>query len=80
MSVLKINKWDLYDVPVKTTPTNVKEANEGLFRAKMTLPAAARHCGMTQKEMKLTFFEYLKYHAPDYEILENSITLPRGEE
>jgi hypothetical protein len=45
----------------------VKEANEGLFRAKMTLPAAAAHCGMTQKEMKLTFFEYLKYNKPDYE-------------
>jgi hypothetical protein len=50
-----------------TTPENVREANEGLFRAKMTLPAAAKHCGMTQKEMKLTFFEYLKYHKPDYE-------------
>ena len=80
MNLLKINKWDLYDVPVKTTPDNVREANEALFRAKMTLPAAAKHCGMTQKEMKLTFFEYLKYHAPDYEIPENSITLPRGEE
>jgi hypothetical protein len=45
----------------------VKEANEALFRAKMTLPAAAKHCGMTQKEMKLTFFEYLKYNKPDYE-------------
>ena len=53
-------------MPVKTTPTNVKEANEALFRAKMTLPAAAKHCGMTQKEMKLTFFEYLKYNKPDY--------------
>ena len=80
MNLFKINKWDLYDVPVKTTPDNVREANEALFRAKMTLPAAAKHCGMTHKEMKLTFFEYLKYHAPDYEISENSIALPRGEE
>ena len=80
MNLFKINKWDLYDVPVKTTPDNVREANEALFRAKMTLPAAAKHCGMTHKEMKLTFFEYLKYHAPDYEIPENSITLPRWEE
>ena len=62
MSLLKINKASLYEHPVKTTPENVKEANEGLFHAKMTLPAAAKHCGMTQKEMKLTFFEYLKYH------------------
>ena len=27
-----------------------------------------RDCGMTQKEMNLTFWEYLKYHKPDYEI------------
>jgi hypothetical protein len=68
MSMLKINKTYLQDVPVKTTPQNVKEANEALFRVKMTLPAAAKHCGMTQKEMKMTFLEYLKYHKPDYEI------------
>jgi hypothetical protein len=67
MNPFKINKWELYELPVKTTPENVQEANEGLFRAKMTLPAAAKHCGMTQKEMKLTFFEYLKYHPKDYE-------------
>jgi hypothetical protein len=52
----------------KTTPKTVAEANEALFRATMNLPAAAAHCGMTQKEMKLTFREYLKYHAPDFEI------------
>jgi hypothetical protein len=46
----------------KTTPQNVQEANKGLFYAKMNLPEAAAHCGMTNKEMKLTFFEYLKYH------------------
>ncbi len=68
MSLLKINKHLLYESPVKTTPENVREANEGLFHAKMTLPAAAKHCGMTQKEMKLTFFEYLKYHPPTYEL------------
>jgi hypothetical protein len=51
---------------VKTTPENVKEANRALFNCTMTLPAAAKHCGMTQKEMKLTFFEYLKYHPATY--------------
>ncbi len=59
--------YNLKEEPVKTTPENVREANEALFRAKMTLPAAAKHCGMTQKEMKLTFWEYLKYNKPDYE-------------
>ena len=51
----------------KTTPQNVKEANEALFYAKMNLPNAADHCGMTHKEMKLTFFEYLKYNPANYE-------------
>jgi len=67
MGLLQIDFKSLKEVPVKTTPENVREANEALFRAKMTLPAAAKHCGMTQKEMKLTFFEYLKYHKPDYD-------------
>ena len=67
MSLYKIDKASLYEVPVKTTPQNVQEANEGLFRVTLNLPAAAKHCGMTQKEMKLTFREYLKYHPKDYE-------------
>jgi hypothetical protein len=66
MNPYKINRDRLYEYSVKTTPQNVQEANEGLFRAKMTLPAAAKHCGMTKKEMKLTFWEFLKYNKPDY--------------
>lgn len=64
MSLLKIDKSKLFEVPVKTTPTNVKEAHEGLYHATMNLPTAAKHCGMTQKELKMTFWEYLKYHPP----------------
>ena len=67
MSLLKIDKTKLVEEKVKTTPELVNEANFGLFRAKMTLPAAAKHCGMTQKEMKMTFWEFLKYHPCDYE-------------
>jgi hypothetical protein len=67
MGLLKINKSVLYEVPVKTTPENVKEANEALFAAKWNLPQAAKHCGMSQKEMKLTFYEYLKYHPRTYQ-------------
>jgi len=52
---------------VKTTPENVREAHEALFSATMNLPAAAAHCGMTQKELKMTFWEYLKYNPPTYE-------------
>ena len=65
---------------VKTTPENVAEAHKALFHATMNLPAAAAHCGMTQKQLKLTFWEYLKYHASDYEIPENTIEIPRGKE
>jgi hypothetical protein len=72
MNPFKINKASLIEVPVKTTPENVREANEGLFYSKMNLPQAAKHCGMTHKEMKLTFFEYLKYNKPDYEISQNT--------
>jgi len=68
MSLLNINMNNLVEPKVKTTPELVEQANFGLFRAKMTLPAAAKHCGMTQKEMKMTFWEFLKYHPVDYEI------------
>ena len=80
MSFFKIDKSNLIEPRVKTTPQNVAEANDALFRAKMTLPAAARHCGMTHKEMKLTFWEYLKYNKPDYEIPENTIEVSRRQE
>ena len=65
--VYKISYKDLKEEPIKTTPQNVKEANEGLFYAKMNLPEAARHCGMSHKEMKLTFWEYLKYNPTTYQ-------------
>ena len=67
MRLFKIDQSNLVEPKVKTTPENVEEANQALFRATMNLPAAAKHCGMTEKEMKLTFFEYLKYHPKDYD-------------
>ena len=67
MNPYKIDMKSLREVPVKTTPENVREANEGLFYSKMNLPQAATHCGMSQKEMRLTFYEYLKYHPIEFE-------------
>ena len=58
------------DKAVKTTPELVQQANEALFHASMNLPAAAKHCGMTQEEMKMTFWEFLKYNPP-VELLNN---------
>ena len=80
MNALKKNLRDNITGYVKTTPENVAEANEGLFHATMNLPSAAAHCGMTNKEMKLTFREYLKYHAPNFEITEDTASLSRREE
>tara|TARA_A100001201_G_scaffold134273_1_gene121794 strand:+ start:159 stop:374 length:216 start_codon:yes stop_codon:yes gene_type:complete len=65
---------------VKTTPQLVDEANQALFRATMNLPAAAAHCGMTQKEMKMTFWEFLKYNKPDYEISKDTPKVSRRQE
>ena len=78
MNFLKTDKSNLVEPRVKTTPQNVQEANEALFRAKMTLPAAAKLCGMTHKEMKLTFWEFLKYNKPDYEISQDAPQISRG--
>lgn len=66
MNPYRINYKALKENPTKTTPENVKESNEGLFYSKMNLPEAAKHCGMSTKEMKLTFFEYLKYNPATY--------------
>ena len=60
----------------KTTPENVKEANEALFNATMNLPHAAYHCGMTQREMKMIFREYLKYNDKNFEVTEDSVEIP----
>ena len=80
MSDLKMNQQDNGNGYVKTTPENVAEAHEALFHATMNLPAAAAHCGMTLKQMKLTFWEYLKYHDQDFEVPEDTTSLPRREE
>ena len=68
MNPYRINYKVLKEESVKTTPENVKEANENLFRSKWNLPQAAKHCGMNEKEMRLTFFEYLKYNPCTYQV------------
>ena len=56
---------NLIEKKVTTTPTLVDEANLALFHATMNLPNAAKHCGMTEREMKMTFREFLKYQDED---------------
>lgn len=50
----------------KTTPQTVNEANLAAFSGKMNMVHAAAHCGMTIKEFKMTFREFLKYNPPTY--------------
>jgi len=44
---------------------------EMLFAAKWNVPEAAANCGLTTKEMKITFNEYCLLHPPTY-VLESS--------
>jgi len=39
-----------------------RESMEMLWSAKWNLPKAARHCGLSNKEMKITFNEYCNFH------------------
>ena len=43
-----------------------REAMENLFSAKWNLPKAPKHCGLTNKEMKITFNEYCVLHPPTW--------------
>jgi hypothetical protein len=47
-----------------TNPDSVLESNLALYNAKWNLPKAADHCGMTKREMKMTFREFIKYNPP----------------
>tara|TARA_B100000131_G_scaffold293359_1_gene308614 strand:- start:409 stop:579 length:171 start_codon:yes stop_codon:yes gene_type:complete len=48
---------------------------EMLFSAKWNLPRAAKHCNLTQKEMKITFNEYCNFHPPTYTKFETKLQL-----
>ena len=76
----RTNQQDNGNGYVKTTPENVAESNDGLFHATMNLPTAAAHCGMTEREMKHIFREYLKYHDPNFEVTEDTPQVSRREE
>jgi hypothetical protein len=39
---------------------------EMLFTAKWNVPQAADNCGLSWKEMKITFNEYCVFHSPTY--------------
>jgi hypothetical protein len=45
-----------------------RKAMEMLFTAKWNVPTAALHCGLSWKEMKITFNEYCHFHPPSYKL------------
>jgi len=50
----------------KTTPQTVHEAHLASFSGRLNMIAAAAHCGLTLREFKMTFREFLKYNPPSY--------------
>jgi len=53
-----------------------RESMEMLFTAKWNLPKAAEYCGLSYKEMKITFNEYCNFHPPTYTTdLEDQLSL-----
>ena len=53
-----------------------REAMEMLWSAKWNLPKAAKHCGLSLKEMKITFNEYCNFHPPTFEVNESTNRQP----
>ena len=49
-----------------------REAMEKLFTAKWNVPKAAKHCNLTNKEMKITFNEYCSLNPANYDYLNES--------
>lgn len=44
-----------------------RKSMQMLWAAKWNLPTAADNCGLTNKEMKITFNEYCHFHPPTYD-------------
>ena len=44
-----------------------------LFTAKWNVPKAAKNCGLSNKEMKITFNEYCNFHPAGYIVEDSNI-------
>ena len=51
----------------ETNPKNVKEAHLAAFTGKLNMVKCADHCGMTLREFKMSFREFMKYNKPTYD-------------
>lgn len=46
--------------------SETRQSMEMLFAAKWNIPKAAKNCGLTNKEMKITFNEYCRLNSATY--------------
>ncbi len=53
----------------KTTPQTVRESHLAAFHGKLNMVKCAEHCGLTLREFKMTFREFLKYNEPQCSVL-----------
>ena len=52
-----------------------RQSMEMLFTAKWNVPRAAKNCGLSEKEMKITFNEYCNFHPAGYRVEDSAIQL-----
>ena len=57
---------DLYQEILKFYETENTQSMEMLFYAKMECSDVMKNCGLTEKEMKITFNEYCRLNPPTY--------------
>ena len=52
-----------------------RHSMEMLFTAKWNVPKAAKNCGLSEKEMKITFNEYCNFNSALYKVEDAAIQL-----
>ena len=51
----------------KTNPETVREAHLAAFAGRMNMVDCSNHCGLSLREFKMTFREFLKYNESTYQ-------------
>ena len=64
--VSEVKSEEELNPPGETTVESVAIAMDNLFHQRWILPKAAHYCGMTKRELKMAFWEYLRRKPPIY--------------
>lgn len=59
----------------ETNPQNVLESHLAAFTGKLNMVKCADHCGMTLREFKMSFREFMKYNKPTYKNVNEQLKL-----